>query len=227
MAFTDPDDLTKDVIMYKALMTDLGNTLVTMVDFMQETYLEVFQHVGIHPDNLRFYKQFSGRSKNHIFEQILSGQAGLEEKVKECVALLSNVIVRKVESLTEVEGAAETLKTLQRMNIQVIIASGFPREVGDEILRKFSWSSYPSVFREDVVTFRPAPDPVLKGLELAGVPPARFLVVGDTPYDVQSAQAAGCHSAAVTTGAYTREDFSQYHPTYILGSITEVPQAIS
>lgn len=212
--------------MYKALMTDLGNTLVTMVDFMQECYLEVFKNFGIHPDNLRFYKQFSGRSKNHIFEQILSGEPGLEEKVKACVASLSKVIRREVEALREVEGATGTLNEFQAMKIQVVIASGFPREVGDEILRKFGWSSYPSVFREDVVNFRPAPDPVLKGLELTHVSPARFLVVGDTPYDVQSAQAAGCHSAAVTTGAYTREDFLNYHPTFIVGSIAEVPHTI-
>ncbi len=209
--------------MYKGLMTDLGNTLVTMVDFMQECYLEVFHHFGIHQDNLRFYKQFSGRSKNHIFEQILAGEPKREEKVKECVALLSKIIMRKVGSLDEVEGATGTLGELRAMEIQVVIASGFPREVGDEILKKFGWSSYPSVFREDVINFRPAPDPVLKGLELVGVPPSRFLVVGDTPYDVQSAQAAGCHAAAVTTGAYTREDLLRYHPTFILSSISEVP----
>lgn len=212
--------------MYQALMTDLGNTLVKMVDFMQDAYLEVFDHFGISRGNLRLYKQFSGRSKNHIFEQILANEPGRDGKVKDCVALLSKVIMRKVEALEEVSGVSVALTELRQMKILVVIASGFPREVGDEILKKFAWSSYPSVFREDVVEFRPAPDPVLRGLELTRTSPARFLVVGDTPYDVQSAQSAGCHSAAVTTGAYTKEDFIGYHPTFILGSFAEVPGVI-
>lgn len=212
--------------MYQALMTDLGNTLVTMVDFMQDAYLEVFGRFGIDRDNLRLYKEFSGRSKNHIFDQILAGDPRRDLKVKECVAFLSEVIMKRIETLTEVNGASAALAELRGMKVPVVIASGFPREVGDEILKKFAWSSYPSVFREDVAVFRPAPDAVLKGLEITKVPPARFLVVGDTPYDIQSAQSAGCHSASVATGAYTKEDLVQYHPTYILTSFAEVPKLI-
>ncbi|TML58918.1 MAG: hypothetical protein E6G18_09835 [Actinobacteria bacterium] len=36
-------------------------------------------------------------------------------------------------------------------------------------------------------------------------PGARTVAVGDTPLDVSSAHAAGCHSIAVTTGSYGRE----------------------
>jgi phosphoglycolate phosphatase-like HAD superfamily hydrolase len=134
--------------------------------------------------------------------------------------------MKRIEGLGEVQGASAALTDLNRMKIPVVIASGFPREVGDEILKKFAWSSYPSVFREDVAVFRPAPDAVLKGLDITGVPAARFLVVGDTPYDIQSAQSAGCHCASVATGAYTKEDLARYHPTYVLTSFADVPKLI-
>jgi phosphoglycolate phosphatase len=40
-------------------------------------------------------------------------------------------------------------------------------------------------------------------------PGARTVAVGDTPVDVSSAHAAGCHSIAVTTGSYGREALAE------------------
>jgi len=48
--------------------------------------------------------------------------------------------------------------------------------------------------------------------------PERTLMIGDTHYDLQMAKNAGVHTAAVTYGAQSETQLSQYHPDYIFDS---------
>jgi pyrophosphatase PpaX len=58
------------------------------------------------------------------------------------------------------------------------------------------------VTMEDTTEHKPLPAPLLKGLELLGdVSPERAAYVGDAPFDVAAARAAGVMSVAVSWGA--------------------------
>ena len=53
---------------------------------------------------------------------------------------------------------------------------------------------------EDTDRHKPDPDPVLAALEQLGVEPSQGAYVGDSPFDIQSAKAAGVYSVAVAWG---------------------------
>jgi pyrophosphatase PpaX len=62
------------------------------------------------------------------------------------------------------------------------------------------------VTMEDTAEHKPHPAPLLKGLELLGnVPPEKAAYVGDAPFDVAAARAAGVVSVAVSWGAFSEE----------------------
>ena len=62
------------------------------------------------------------------------------------------------------------------------------------------------VTMEDTAEHNPHPAPLLKGLELLGnVPPEKAAYVGDAPFDVAAARAAGVVSVAVSWGAFTED----------------------
>jgi pyrophosphatase PpaX len=62
------------------------------------------------------------------------------------------------------------------------------------------------VTMEDTAEHKPLPAPLLKGLELLGdVPAERAAYVGDAPFDVAAAHAAGVMSVAISWGAFTAE----------------------
>jgi pyrophosphatase PpaX len=62
------------------------------------------------------------------------------------------------------------------------------------------------VTMEDTTEHKPHPAPLLKGLELLGnVPPEKAAYIGDAPFDVVAARAAGVVSVAVSWGAFTEE----------------------
>jgi pyrophosphatase PpaX len=69
------------------------------------------------------------------------------------------------------------------------------------------------VTMEDTSEHKPLPAPLLKGLELLGdVSPERAAYVGDAPFDVAAAHAAGVMSVAVSWGAFTAEDLRAAGP---------------
>ncbi len=72
------------------------------------------------------------------------------------------------------------------------------------------------VTMEDTAEHKPHPAPLLKGLELLGnVPPEKAAYVGDAPFDVEAARAAGVISVAVTWGAFTEEALRDAEPDHL------------
>jgi pyrophosphatase PpaX len=53
---------------------------------------------------------------------------------------------------------------------------------------------------EDTERHKPEPDPVLAALDRLGAEPAEAAYVGDSPFDIQAAKAAGAFSVAVSWG---------------------------
>ena len=70
---------------------------------------------------------------------------------------------------------------------------------------------------------KPAPDPVLKALELLGAEPSEAAFAGDTVVDIQTALAAGVDAVGVTTGPDGREALLSAGAARVIGSIGELP----
>ncbi|MGI8649887.1 MAG: HAD hydrolase-like protein [Rubrobacter sp.] len=69
---------------------------------------------------------------------------------------------------------------------------------------------------EDTEKHKPDPEPLLKGLEmLGGGDPAEAAYVGDAPFDVSAAKAAGMMSVAVSWGAFEWEVLEKSDPDHL------------
>jgi len=207
---------------YRALVFDIGNTLVRSADFIEAAYLEVFRRHGIPDDTIRLFKRFAGRPKHFLFAEALGDVPGKDAIVRDCMAEFETRLVAAAARMEAMPGAAECLPRLDAGGWRIATASGFPRAVGTAILARFGWR-YPVVCEEDVKEHRPAPDPVLKACEWLGVAAVEAIVVGDTPQDVKSAQAAGALPIAVATGKFSPAELAEYRPAHVLGALSELP----
>jgi pyrophosphatase PpaX len=73
------------------------------------------------------------------------------------------------------------------------------------------------VTMEDTTEHKPRPAPLLKGLEfLGGVPPEEAAYVGDSPFDVAAAEAAGVKSVAVSWGAFSEDTLRAAEPDHLV-----------
>jgi len=76
---------------------------------------------------------------------------------------------------------------------------------------------------EDTERHKPHAEPLLHALELAGASAADTVYVGDSPFDVQSAKAAGVDAIAVTWGGFhSRERLEQEEPTAVVDTAEEL-----
>jgi phosphoglycolate phosphatase-like HAD superfamily hydrolase len=51
--------------------------------------------------------------------------------------------------------------------------------------------------------------------------PSKFIIIGDTPRDVECAKYAGMKSVAVTTGRFTKEELAVYEPDVIISDLSD------
>ena len=123
----------------------------------------------------------------------------------------------------EFPGIEEALTRLRSAGIQVAVVTS-KRLVSVEMALK----RFPDlrdvvdrfVTMEDTTEHKPHPEPLLRGLELLGnVPKEEAVYVGDSPFDVEAAKAAGLTSVAVSWGAFSEDTLRAAEPDHLVPDI--------
>ncbi|MHA0858355.1 pyrophosphatase PpaX [Paenibacillus sp. CMAA1364] len=74
----------------------------------------------------------------------------------------------------------------------------------------------------DVEHPKPHPEPVLKAVKELGSDPRKTLMIGDSPVDIQAAQAAGVLSAGVSWSLKGEQELNKYNPNYMLHHMEDI-----
>ena len=122
--------------------------------------------------------------------------------------------------IKEFPGVEESLARLKAAGVRVGVVTSKRRFSVDMALKKFpglgdvvdQW-----VTMEDTTEHKPRPEPLLKGLEMLGnVPREQAAYVGDSPFDVTAAKAAGVESVAVSWGAFSEDALRAAEPDHLV-----------
>ena len=122
--------------------------------------------------------------------------------------------------IKEFPGVEEALARLRWAGVQVAVVTSKRRFSVDMALKIFpglgevvdQW-----VTMEDTTEHKPRPEPLLKGLELLdNIPREEAAYVGDSPFDVAAAKAAGVTSVAVSWGAFSEEILRSAEPDHLV-----------
>lgn len=80
---------------------------------------------------------------------------------------------------------------------------------------------------DDTERQKPDPEPILHALEQLGAPADDAVYIGDSPFDIRAAQAAGVHSIAVTWGGiHARERLEAEGPDAVVNTTEELLAAL-
>ncbi len=74
---------------------------------------------------------------------------------------------------------------------------------------------------------KPDPGPVLYGCQLLGVSPSTCWYVGDSPYDIEAGNRAGCKTAAALWGMFSEDTLRAQNPTVSCKSPDELLVALT
>src|SRR3712207_2357601 len=120
----------------------------------------------------------------------------------------------------EFPGVEESLARLRASGVQIAVVTSKRRPSVEMALRRFPGLGEVVdrfVTMEDTQEHKPRPGPLLKGLELlGGVPREEAAYVGDSPFDVAAAKAAGVKSVAVSWGAFSEETLRTAEPDHLV-----------
>ena len=76
---------------------------------------------------------------------------------------------------------------------------------------------------DSVTKYKPEPEPVLLALERLDVRVDEAVMIGDSPHDISSGNAAGVATVGVLWGPFTRDQIAAARPTHWLTNIRDLP----
>jgi phosphoglycolate phosphatase len=119
---------------------------------------------------------------------------------------------------------AETLKRLHEEGYKLAIATSRGRESLVMLLKELNLLQYfdEMATDQDVEEKKPAPEMVLYLLEKMQTKKENALVVGDTIFDIEMGQRAGCMTCGVTYGNNTRQQLVDQKADFVIDDFGEL-----
>ena len=207
----------------RAVVFDLDGTLVDSVDLIVESFRHATRSV---------------LGKELPREELIAGVGKpLQEQMELVDRERADELVRAYREFNHREhdrmlrlyaGVDDLLRRLRQAGIRVGLVTSKSRPVTQ---MAFDTTGIDSLLEATVCAHeternKPHPDPLLYCLELLSVEPGQACYVGDSPYDLQAARAAGVRSVAVAWGVFDRTVLEAEGPDRLVGSVEELERVL-
>jgi HAD superfamily hydrolase (TIGR01509 family) len=204
IAGTKQDDIPymMNRIALKAVLFDIDGTLIDSNDAHTRAWVETLQRHG-RSVSYEQIRRLIGKGSDKVFAEVLgidSGSALAKQITKDRTQLLMTSFI---PNLDPAPGARLLVQRMRSEGLRLVIASSSGEELPallaqaglDDLLDT-------AVSPEEVKESKPDGDIIEAALHKAGVQPAEAVMVGDTPYDIAAAKAAGVRCIALRCGGY-------------------------
>lgn len=133
--------------------------------------------------------------------------------------------LEEIPHLKLFDGVIEVFNKVKKAGASLCLASSNERNVIEKILDDFKLAPLVDAFvsLDDITKGKPDPEMILKSAQKLHLKPIECVMIGDTIYDIQAGQRAGCKATvAVLTGIFTREQLEPQKPTLILPHVKDL-----
>ena len=121
------------------------------------------------------------------------------------------------------DGVIDMLTDLRDAGNVLAVATGKARRGLNRAWQQTSTGHFFTTSRcADEADSKPSPDMLLQLLEERGLSAGQALMIGDTTYDMQMAQAIGMDRVGVSYGVHASVNLAKHHPKAIVHSIAEL-----
>ena len=211
---------------------DLAGTTLRVGDYVTGAFRQAFKEFGVMLKSKEI-NAIRGRSKREALAMLLQRHLGSQAETRtESVYQTFQELLRKYVSeqgVKTISGAREIIGWLKDRDVLIALNTGIDRHIASLMLESVSWSGIADamVCGDDVNRGRPAPDLILKAMELTGCNDAsRVLAIGDTCYDMQAAHNAGVLAIGVLSGASNEKQLRACPHYAVIPSVADLQEVL-
>ncbi|MGW3820471.1 HAD family hydrolase [Streptomyces sp. NPDC005046] len=193
----------------RAAIFDVDGTLVDTNHLHVVTWWEAFRQAG-HRVPMREVHRAVGLGSDDLIEHLLGKDRDPKDD-GQLKAAHHALYATFFDRLPALEDAGELLRTLAGRGWEIVLATSAGGAELSALRRAIDADDVilGAASADDVRSGKPAPDPVARARELAGVPSGRAVFVGDTVWDMKAAARDGVMSVAVLSGGIPRADLEE------------------
>lgn len=215
-------DLT---IPFDAALFDLDGTLVDSFEAIRASTNFVRARHGLSPLDLATVSMHVGNGLQHLLESTV-GIGEMAENSRVYLQHHPSVIGPMTRLLP---GVRATLDALHERGIQLGICSNKPLPLTTRLLDELQIAHLFEVVLgpESVPRRKPAPDMLLRAIELLSMSKERVIYVGDMVVDIETGRAAGVRCWAIPTGIQSSSELAVAGPDRLLSEFADIGQPMS
>lgn len=193
----------------KAIFFDLDGTLIDSLPDLSAAVDAMLIDLSFKPAGIDKARLWVGNGSEKLVQRALADvKRCSEEHVKGSELEVGHEIFLKRYARcsgfasTLYSGVVETLKALQKKNIQLCIITNKPKQFTPSVLKKLGINDFFELVLsgDSLNEKKPSPMPILHAVEYFKLNLDQVLMVGDSKSDILSANTAGIKSVCVTYG---------------------------
>jgi HAD superfamily hydrolase (TIGR01509 family) len=190
----------------RGALLDVDGTLLDSNDAHAAAYVDALRACGIEREFQELRRRI-GMGSDRILPELagVDEESELGKRITETKSALFRE--RYLPGLQPVRGARELVERLRAQGLKLVVASSAS---GDELRSLLEAARVADLLKaavtsDDAEESKPAPDIVEAAVSRADLSRDELLMLGDTPYDVKAARAAGVGIVAVRSGGWDDE----------------------
>lgn len=192
---------------YHAVILDLDGTLVDSNDAHARAWVHAFADEDFH---LSFaeVRPLIGMGGDQLVPRLTGVQPDTEQYTRLSDGWKDHFQRGELPTVRAQPGARELVRELRRRGLDLIIGTSGDEAVVEALLMRADVADLvpQRTTASDVAESKPAPDIVKAALKKLGRAAGEVLMLGDTPYDIESAGRSGVDTVALRCGGDTRLD---------------------
>lgn len=210
---------------FQAILFDLDGTLLdTLADIANATNAALIR-LGFPTHPRDAYRYFLGGGMDYLVRRAIPEGFNDTETLKKChEAIIDEYRSRWAQNTRPYPGIAELLAELDKRGIVKAVLSNKPDDFTKRTVEKLLSDSHFDIIRgaKPEVPLKPDPTSATQIAAELDLPAGRFIYLGDSDTDMQTARAAGMFGAGALWGFRTAEELSAYGAQVLLKAPQEV-----
>lgn len=194
---------------YEAILFDLDGTLLNTLEDLADSVNAALTALGFPCHSLAHFNRAVGDGAELMVERSLPPDTRDPDTLQKALEITVDEYGRRWNNKTRpYKGVSDLLGGLESAGVAKCILSNKPHEATERVVAEFlsDWTFDVVRGARDDVPIKPDPQAALEIVNSLDIPVEKWLYVGDTDTDMQTARSAGIYALGVLWGFRSKEE---------------------